>query len=231
MEEQVELLLEKLSEFLQEHWLKALGALALTLFTGFWGFLVAWRKWKTRQDLDVIHYSQNTIQQRPTGPKGEPERWLILDVYAENSLSEEITHPIPRRLIRKAAKRTTVEQPFLYFDEDDRWQLLNLVRLAIAEQFRHGAVAKLSKRAQVDEVECIFALTYERYKKMRQGKIRVMVVPKELLDRPETLDGELRFESPTHVDRVTTLKRMRDDYRRGLANMQYCMDVRISIPL
>lgn len=162
MEPQIDLLFDKLVEFLNDHWLKALGAIALTIFTGLWGFFVAWRKWKTRQDMDVIHYSQNTVEERTTGPKREIERWLILDVYSENSLSDEITHPIPRRLIKRAAKQTTINQPFLYFEQEDRWQLLNLIRLAIAEQFRLGTAAKMSKRAQVDVVECIFALTYER---------------------------------------------------------------------
>lgn len=64
---------------------------------------------------------------------------------------------------------------------------------------------------------------------MRQGKIRVMIVPKELMDRADAFAGDLRFESSTHSERVKTLKKMQEDYQRGEAKMQYCLNVRINI--
>lgn len=215
--------------FVQEHWLKALGALSLTVASSLFGAFWAWRSWRSREDLDVIHYSQNTIEMRPTGPDRSQERWLILDVYAENPLHEEISHPVPRRLIQRAAAKTTADQPFLLLPKHDRWYVLNLIRLAIAEQFRIGTAAKFATGAKVEVVECVFALTFERYANMPQGKIRVMIARRLEMDDPSAFAGTFRFESATHADRITTLQRMQADYSSGKENWKYCETVRLNI--
>lgn len=224
-------LIDFLTEFVGDHWLKPLVAFALTLATSAVGSFLAWRAWRKRQDLNVIHFSQNSIEERPTGPNGAMERWLVLDVYSENPLDQEITHYMPRRLIQKAAKRTTVEQPFLNFAKDDRWYVLNIIRLAIAEPFRVGTAAKMAPGAKVATVDCIFAVTYERYPNMRQGKIRVMIIRRADLEKQNVYDDSLRVESPSHRDRITTLKLMQQDYLRGEQNWEYCLNVRINIQL
>ena len=137
---------------------------------------------------------------------------------------------MPRRLIRRAAKKTTESQPFLAFPSHDRWYVLNLIRLAIAEPFKIGTAAKMVAEAKVAEVECVFALTYERYKGMRQGKVRVMLIPRALLDDPASFDRPLRLEAESHRDRITTLKAMQRDWLRGKES-QFCMNVRLNVPL
>lgn len=137
---------------------------------------------------------------------------------------------MPRRLIRRAAKKTTESQPFLVFPSHDRWYVLNLIRLAIAEPFRIGTAAKLVPETKVAEVECVFALTYERYKGMRQGKIRVMLIPRAVLDDPSSFDRPLRLEAESHRDRITTLKAMQRDWLKG-KDAQFCMNVRLNVPL
>ena len=223
-------LFARATELVHDHWTKALGWAAALLFSTIWAFFLAWRSWRNRQDLGVIHVSQNTIAQRPTGPKGAAESWLVLDVHFEDPLEQVISHPIPRRLIRRAAKKTTEKQPLLLFPPADRWYVLNLIRLAIAEPFKVGAAAKMATNAHVEEVECVFALTFERYAKMRQGKIRVMLVPKSLLDDPNSFRQPLRLEAESHRDRIATLLAMQTDFCKG-NDSQYCMNVRLSIPL
>ena len=139
-----------LIDFFQDHWFKAASALAAMIGTSLWAFFWAWRSWRIRSDLDVLHISLNTIQPRPSGSEGQIEPWLILDVIYENPLHEVVTHPMPRRLIKHAARQTTESQPFLRFDETDRWYVLNIVRLAIAETCAVATIAKLAPRAQVD---------------------------------------------------------------------------------
>lgn len=225
-----ESIVHRASELAHDHWMKLAawgGALA---FSSLWAFFWAWRSWRTRQDMDVIHVSQNTIVSRRTGTGGAEESWLILDVHCEDPLEQVVSHPMPRRLIRRAAKKTTESQPFLVFPPHDRWYVLNLIRLAIAEPFKVGTAAKLVPAAKVAEVECVFALTYERYKGIRQGKIRVMLVPRTLLDDPSSFDRPLRVEAETHRDRITTLKSMQRDWLKG-DNSQFCMNVRLNILL
>lgn len=223
-------LIDKGIELVQEHWLKAVGALALTLLSGAWTFFWAWRKWRSRHDMDVLHISQNSIELRPTGPEGALEPWLILDVHSENQLSNDITHPMPRQIIKKAASRTTESQPFLLFSDADRWHVLNIVRLAIAEPFKIGTAAKMLPEAKVGVVDAVFAMTYERYSRMRQGKIRVMIAPKKMLEDPNAFHREFRYSSPQHSDRLVTLKKMQEDFLKG-EKSQFCMGVRLNILL
>lgn len=221
-------ILEKVVRFASEHWVKALSAGTAMAATSLWGFYWARRSWLRRHDLNVLHFSLNTFQSRPTGPEGAAEPWLILDVLQEDELAEVVTHPVPRRLIKQAARKTTVTQPFLWLAETDRWYVLNILRLAIAETCRTATLAKLSAQAKVDEVPCVFAATFERYSGMRQAKLRVMIVPRTLLEDPQALHrANIRFESETHRHRLTTLRRMQEDFRSGAP--KYCMDVRLSV--
>jgi len=215
-------------EFARDHGVKAVFTFALFLLTSGWALFRAWRSWRGHHDLDVFHLSQNGFRLKPTGPDGAMEPWLMLDVIFENALDEVVSHPMPRRLIRKAAKQTTLHQPFLKFEPEDRWYVLNLIRLAIAETCAPATIAKMSTQARVDEVDCLFALTYERYPGMRQGKIRAMLIPRELLDDDKALYREnIRFEAKSHSDRITTLRKMQDDYRSGTP--EFCMDVRVNV--
>jgi hypothetical protein len=217
--------------FARDHGTKALSALVVFLATSSWALFRAWRSWRSRSDLDVFHLSQNGFRLKPSGPDGAMESWLILDVIFEDLLSEIVSHPMPRRLIRNAAKHTTLHQPFLKFEPDDRWYVLNIIRLAIAETCATATIAKMSTQAKVDEIECVFALTYERYPCMRQGKIRCMLAPKSLLDDDKVLyRDDIRFESPSHSDRLTTLRKMQDDYLSG-SESEYCMTVRLNVPV
>jgi len=214
--------------FAEDHGTKALGALLAFLATSSWALFRAWRSWRNRSDLNVFHLAQNGFRLRPTGPDGAMQPWLVLDVVFEDLLSEIVSHPMPRRLIHKAARHTTVHQPFLKFDKEDRWYVLNIVRLAIAETCATATLAKMSTVARVDEVEAVFALTFERYPDMRQGKIRCMLAPKSLLDDDKALyRDDIRFDSPSHADRLTTLRKMQDDHLSGAPD--YCMTVRLNV--
>ena len=55
--------------------------------------------------------------------------------------------PEGEALIRRAARRTTEKWPFLAFPVADRWYVLNLIRLAIAEPFKVGTAAKMAPEA------------------------------------------------------------------------------------
>lgn len=221
--------MERGLEFAREHWSKPVGWVLFLLFTTFWGWLIARRRWKAKQDYNVIHFAQNTVQHRPTGTDGAMEPWLVLDGN-EDPIDKVITHPIAVKLIRQAAKKTTEHEPFLLFDPADRWYVLNHILLALAEDSKEATRAKLSRQAVVDEVPCVFALTYERYPKMRQGKTRIMLVRQSVFDNPEELDLDFKFEAPSHSERVKTLRLMREDYRKG-DKARFCMQVRINVQL
>lgn len=225
--------IQQLKDLMREHGMKVVVTLVVSFASSIWGWIWARRKWKSRQDTGVIHYSQSSFVDCFSGPERKlMGRTLVLDVYAENQLKDEISHPIARKLIRRAADKTTVDQPFLLFPEDDRWYVLNIIRLAIAEQFRAGAAAKLASKASVQVVNCVFAITFERYPQMKQGKIRVMIVKRDVLENKNFFDEiPINYESPSHAERITTLRKMQEDYLTGNdgGKWMYCMDVRLSI--
>lgn len=216
-------------EFAREHWTKPVGWLLLVAFTSVWGWFIARRRWKARHDYNVVHFAQNTIQYRDTGTDNKPEPWLILDGN-EDEIGKVITHPVAAKLIVKAAKQTTEHQPFLRFDPNDRWYVMNIILLAIAEDMKGATRAKLSRKSVVDEVPCVFALTYERYPKMRQGKMRIMIVRQSVLDAPDELDHDFRVEAPSHKDRVKTLRLMQADWRKG-DKREFCMGMRLNVQI
>lgn len=218
---------EHAKKFAIDHWDKPVAWIAALLFTSFWTWFIARRRWKSRHDYDVMHMAQNTIQLRNTGQDGASEPWLVLDGN-EDPLGKLITHPMAAKLIKNAAKKTTEHQPFLRFDPDDRWYVMNIVLLAIGEDGKEAARAKLSCKATVDEVPIVFAMTYERYPKMRQGKIRVMIVEQSALDDEHVLDQDLRVEFPSHRDRITTLRRMREDWKKGEGS-EFCRSMRFCV--
>ena len=229
----IDALLGQLKELLREHGVKVIATLVVSFASSVWGWIWARRKWKSRQDTGVIHYSQNSFVDCWYGPEKKlVSRSLVLDVYSENQLKDDVSHPVARKLIRRAAGKTTADQPFLVFPDDDRWYILNIIRLSIAEQFRVGTAAKLASRASVEGVECVFALTYERYEGMKQGKIRVMIVRRDVLENKRFFDeAPVTFESPSHADRLKTLRKMQEDYREGKdgGKWKYCLTVRLNI--
>lgn len=81
-------IIHRATELAHDHWLKVAGWAAALAFSTLWALFWAWRSWRTRQDMDVIHVSQNTIVSRPSGANGAQELWLILDVHFEDPIEQ-----------------------------------------------------------------------------------------------------------------------------------------------
>jgi hypothetical protein len=186
-------------EYAKDNWdqLALLATICLVL-------LAYWRsrsRWKTRDFLGRINFSLNFIQ----------DNRLKIRTLQENTIDDILlnnTHG--RRMMLKAASRTTLEKPFLDLPEKDAWIVLNSVLNEISEQFADGFLA-IAAGLPMRTTTFIFGITCERDTDVRMNKIRVMIIERSLLEKIDELD-EIEFESPNHHVRLDTLRTMREIY-------------------
>lgn len=200
-------LLGQASEFINSNWLKLLG----TVLAGASGGVYMWcrniREWKSRQFYGVFNVSFDTIH------NGKLMTTALLEDKLEQAFS---SLPSVVSIIKNAAKKTTIEDPFLRFSDKDKWHVGSQILVAIAETNRPTSWNFVAERPFSNQVDCYFAATYERFAGMKSGKIRVIVAPKWLLES-DALDGKstkLRTEYVHHADRIKTLRMMREDTRK-----------------
>lgn len=203
-------------------WLLFLGIPALT------GFAFGRYERKKHRNIGVINLSHNRLEKRPTGPDQAGEVWLELHTWGEGSTKAVVAHEEAVKLIKRAAKKTTRDQPFLEFEGDDRWHVMSIVHNAIASKFALGAARMETKAATFEPVDWVFALTYERYDGSWHRKVRAIIIKKETLLGP-LLDDKVRVEYESLSSRIGTLRMMQEHYRKNGGN-GVCMDVHVKVP-
>jgi hypothetical protein len=114
------------------------------------------------------------------------------------------------RMLMRAARRTTLQKPFLELPPNDAWIVLNAILNELSEQCATGFLAR-SMGAPAATGSYLFGITCEKDRSIRMNKLRVMVIEKSLLERIHELDY-LEFEQPSHRVRYQTLNRMREIY-------------------
>ena len=203
-------------EFIDKHWLKILGS----LIGAFLGGSIIWVKnyleWRSRQFYGTINISFDTIR----------NQYLLTSAILEGSI-ENILSNVPHavKIIKTAAKKTTEDNPFLILPENDRDHIMSQIRACIASTNTTYSWAAAQKRPACRQLGCFFALTYERFKKMRTGKIRIVVVPEWVL---KTDLENLKTEYVHHKDRIETLRKIRKDVETQ--RFQFTRMVRIYTP-
>ena len=185
----------------------------LSPFGVYWLRRRHYAKWQKKVFEHRIHFGTNTIQ---VTQGANPEWRLVFDSLFEDVLSDVIDDPIARDLIEASIKRTTEKDPFLAFHPNDRWYVMGAIKTAIAECFQAGTLAKLAGLPH-RSVDCIFAITFERYPEMRSRKLRVIMVRSAMFTEEKTdLDRtDIKCERKHQSCRIDTLRDMRDDWRAG----------------
>ena len=113
--------------------------------------------------------------------------------------------------VLKAARRTTVERPFLQITEArDRDIVMVAVLNVLSERFSDAFVARvLGIPAATDSF--LYGLTWERYGEMKTRKLRVMVIKRSDLQNmfEDRLDPrEICIAEESHRPRISTLRQM-----------------------
>jgi len=167
-----------------------------------WALWATYRKtrlmWQRRTFLTRINFSLNYVEGRT----------LKIRTLREDDLGEILLgNQHGKKVVLKAARRTTLPRPFLELPKDDAWTVLNAVLNELSEQFAQGLLVRSVKGAAAP-VWFVFGLTCEKHPAVRMNKLRVMVIERSLLEKIDRLEG-LVFEQRTHHVRLDTLREMR----------------------
>ncbi len=208
--------IERAVAFLQDYWepLATLATLGIVL-------LAYWRArsvWRARDFLTRVNFSLNYLE----GSQ------LKLRTLQEADIQQILLgNKHGKRMVLAAARRTTIEQPFLVLPETDAWLVLNSVLNELSEHFAEGFLAA-SMGVPTKSATYVFALTCEKHHDVRMNKIRVMIVEKSLLLGVDRLEG-LQFERDSHHVRLQTLKTMRRLYL-DQAQRHAVLEMELAVP-
>jgi len=191
---------EAVSRFLREHWVKALVSGAVFLVGIWWGKWRAWRRWTRRDFLHRLNISLNTIEQGR----------LKIRTLVEKDMIEILLNEAAVDQMQAAAKRATQAEPILRFrDADESWYFLNAVLNEVSEKFALGHI-KRDLQQPIASAVYLICLTFEVDGAVRTRKVRAMVIRKDLLLK---LPEEIAVDHPWHNTRVDTLRKMAERWQ------------------
>jgi hypothetical protein len=168
-----------------------------------WGRHLAKKQWQRKQFLGRVLVSLNSFS----------DGWLKIRTIFERSLEEVFLNPVAVAKVRAASLLTTTEDPLLPIPKEDRWYLLNFVLNAVAERFS-GGLMRYDAGVPLRPVTYLLFLTCEAVGDDRIRKVRAMLLRKELLEEFPYRGGMPKLEQEWHADRVVTLRRAAEAYRK-----------------
>jgi hypothetical protein len=182
----------------------AVTAAAAFVFGRYYGRWKARREWESKEFLHRVIVSLNIFH----------DGFLKIRTVMERNLDEMFLNPIAVETVQKAARECTESNPVMMIPTKDRWFVLNFVLNAVAEHFIAGQI-RLDAGQPVTLVKYSLFLTCELVGDERIRKVRAMLVRTELLANfPYGGETMPQFENPWHKDRITTLQRAAEVYRK-----------------
>jgi hypothetical protein len=168
-----------------------------------WGTYLAKKQWYKKQFLGRIIVSLNSFT----------DGWLKIRTIFERSLEEVFLNPVAIAKVRAASLRTTADNPLLPIAKEDRWYLLNFVLNAVAERFS-GDLMRYDAGQPLKPVTYMLFLTCEVLGEDRIRKVRAMLLRKDLLEEFPHRDSIPKLEKEWHRDRIVTLRRAAELYKK-----------------
>lgn len=182
----------------------ALTAAAAFVFGRYYGRWKARREWESKEFLHRVIVSLNIFK----------DGYLKIRTVMERSLDELFLNPIAIETVQHAARACTEADPIMYIPKKDRWFVLNFVLNAVAEHLVEGNV-RLDAGLPVTVVKYSLFLTCEVVGDERIRKVRAMMIRTELLENFPYGNEELsRFENPWHKDRIRTLQKAAEVFKK-----------------
>ena len=206
-------IMDAAGQVIQDHWIKFVISACLLGIGVWWGRWRTYVAWTRKEFLGRLNISLNSIE----------DGVLKIRTLVEKDLREVFLNRFAVEAIRKAAGRTTPENPLLPLGDDDKWYLLNAVLNEVSEKFAEGYLRR-DMGQPVAAATYLVCLTNECAGGVRTRKVRAMVTGKETLLR---LPEQVTFESPNHDTRVQTLRFLAEAYRRqpqDFLEMEICVD-------
>jgi hypothetical protein len=182
----------------------AVTAAAAFVFGRYYGRWKARREWQSKEFLNRVIVSLNIFH----------DGFLKIRTVMERSVEEMFLNPIAVEKVQQAARACTAADPIMPIPKEDRWYLLNFVLNAVAEHFIAGQI-RLDAGQPVTLVKYSLFLTCEIVGEERIRKVRAMLIRTELLsDFPYAKDSPPKLENPWHIDRIGTLARAAELYKK-----------------
>lgn len=177
--------------------------LALLLIS--WGvFGVLWTRkridWQHKRFSNQVNFSLNLIEE-----KNKQSYLHIRTLFEDDALNVWLNeHGVA--VVRKAAAKTTLEDPFIRIsDQTERDAIMTGLLNVLSEKYSEAFIAR-SLGLQVHTDTFLFGLTWERYGEMKTEKLRAIVVRKNILERMQGTD--IKTLEASHKPRLHTLKTM-----------------------
>lgn len=188
-------LLEAITDWLEDNWIKFLTGLLIMAVGWFLGQRRARSNWQKKEFLDRLNVSLNTIDQNK----------LLIRTILEKSCKDVFLNDVAVTKILETSGQTSEADPTLPLPESDYWYYLNSVLNEVSEQFSEGQVRR-DMGMPVTVKEYLICLTSECAGELKTRKIRAMLIQRELLESlPEEQPA---FESPHHITRWQTLQKL-----------------------
>lgn len=182
-------------------------ALIVSAVTAFALSVTPWLEWyrgrfESRLNISINRFVNGMLRIR--GIEEDDIKNIVLSSYA-------------RKLVKKAAKNTTLGYEFLHFDnERDAWMVYNEIVVGISKIY--GTEVLWADIHNVEaEAKFLIAITWERDADVQIQKLRVIMVQPATLERMFAKDGGgVETEVENQHSRVHTLAKM---YLQYLGNV------------
>ena len=137
---------------------------------------------------------------------------LRIRTVHEHTMQDIFLSSYARKLLAKAAKKTTISDPFLHFEnERDAWLVYNDVINMISSMYS-GHMLSAAAQGRLDETQFLIAITWERDEEVRIQKYRVLLVQENVLNELESRSNP-DLEVPHHRPRIAALQMMRKQFQ------------------
>jgi hypothetical protein len=187
------------------------GALSLAFTWGAlaWVYLAKRSDWSQKQFLGQVTFSLNYVL------AGRLVMRTLVEVSAQNVWLNDLGV----RQVRRAASRTTQDQPFVQLpDDSDMNFVYRAVLNVLSEKFADAYLAE-SMGLPVESSEYRFAITMERYSDIRTLKLRVLLVGARELETVFASNPPkghaVAVSNALYRNRLQTLHAMHDLHRRA----------------
>jgi hypothetical protein len=181
---------------------------------------------RSRNGYNIVNASLSTLQAvEDKDGDGETAMQLEIDVLFESQLQTLLDNKYAIKVVTTAARKAKRSgKPLLNFGKD-HWFILNGFLCELSEKYSQGFLTKGLASPVKTEVSFVFALTYESWPNMRQGKVRLIMAPENQL-KPELFKKKWNFKSSSHADRKETLSQICDDWH---GSKTFCRAIRLPI--
>jgi len=171
--------------------------------TGLVGYVSGQQKFRKRSFFDQMVIGVNILETLPDGSASLKLRTLV-----EDNLDSLLDNPILQKMVERAARRCSEENPILRLkDEEDHLLLLTKIQNAISACFaKEYMLRMLGHPSAVQWTD--FVVTCERYGGLKATKVRVLVFVKEDMRRltDSAFFKNVHVERAHHNDRLRTLR-------------------------